>query len=96
HLAPLARATREHVRIGDRLLYGALAAAVGYALQRVGQLAPRHTVTTGSAILDAFDLADLAQVSHTEDGSVTMRRHTCCLAFTTPALDVCASCCIKN
>src|SRR5690606_22158112 len=100
HIVPLAQATRAHVRVGARILYGSLASSIGYALQ-VAQDAP----TTGSALrggdlaaygramLDALDLTGLIDLDETDDGTVGVRRHTCCLAFTVPGLGICDTCC---
>ncbi|MQA27579.1 MAG: hypothetical protein GEU94_19440 [Micromonosporaceae bacterium] len=95
HLALLAAATQARVRIGSRALAGALAASVGYVLSLTGPLAPDSPTQLGKPILDALNIADLVELTDTPDGSVDVRRRTCCLAFTVPGLTICTGCCIQ-
>jgi Ferric iron reductase FhuF-like transporter. len=95
HLALLAAATRARVRIGSRILAGALAASVGYVLRLAAPLTPHPPLDLGKPILDALNVADLVDLSEAPDGSVDVQRKTCCLAFTVPSLSICSTCCIK-
>lgn len=98
HLKPLADATRSQVRVGERVLWGAVAASVGYvlttaSLKPVGDL---DTITaTAATLLDALGLADLAEVCPDGiSGTCIVRRQTCCLAFTVPGMGLCSGCCV--
>ena len=97
HLAPLAAATRARVRIGSRILSGAVAASVGYAAQIVQKLFPEAENLTahGTALLETLRVAHLVDLEETP-GGVEVRRRTCCLAFTVPGFGVCEGCCIPS
>ncbi|MGH3646110.1 MAG: hypothetical protein ACRDTM_02885 [Micromonosporaceae bacterium] len=97
HLGPLADATRARVRIGSRILSGSLAASVAYALRFISGLAPagEGLAAQGKAILDALSVTDLVSMDEAADGTIAVRRHTCCLAFTVPQLSICSTCCIQ-
>ncbi|MGH3734191.1 MAG: hypothetical protein ACRDT6_00965 [Micromonosporaceae bacterium] len=95
HLAPLADATRARVRIGGRILSGSIAASVAYALRFVSTMDGEGVAAQGKAILDALSVTDLVALDEAGDGTVEVRRKTCCLAFTVPSLSICSTCCIQ-
>lgn len=97
HLMPLAKATRRHVRVGERVLWGAVAASVGYILtsKSVRHFGDADTITTAATtLLSTLGLTDLAEVCPDGAGGTCVRRHTCCLAFTVPGMGLCPTCCI--
>ncbi len=93
HLEPLLRATRAQVRVGSRILWGALASSVAYAMT----LAPNvDQIATAKVLLEALGTPDLVELVPGPDGATGVRRRTCCLAFTAPSLTICADCCIRR
>lgn len=93
HLDPLVDALADRVRLGTRTLLGSLASAVAYAVVRGLSTPAETTVATAHTVLSALDVADLVTVAPSADGSgATVRRHTCCLAFTLPKPKLCSGC----
>ncbi|HWB36586.1 MAG TPA: hypothetical protein VHA75_11235, partial [Rugosimonospora sp.] len=92
HLAPLAEALHERVRVGVRTLLGSVASGIAYALVRSADALPGGVAGTTREILEALDLAGLVDVG----ADLSVRRHTCCLAFTLPEPRVCSGCCLPR
>ena len=88
HLRPLLARTRLIRRVGERVLWGQVAAGVAYALSDVSA-----TPAQDAGVLnEALGLGGLAGVG--EDDQVW--RNTCCLAFSTPTLSACRDCCLRD
>lgn len=84
---------RARVRLGSRTLLGSLASAVAYGAARGYDAPPPAQVEIAQALLSALDVADLVELHPSPEG-VTIRRRTCCLAFTLPDPRTCSGCCI--
>ncbi|MFC6083633.1 (2Fe-2S)-binding protein [Sphaerisporangium aureirubrum] len=97
HFAPLLEAIQDRVRISRRALLGSVSSGIAQSILRAagtlpGPLVEGHIRT----ILEVLDIADLIEVVPGPDGAPTVRRRTCCLLFTVPQGDACASCCIRH
>jgi ferric iron reductase protein FhuF len=88
HLRPLLARTRLIRRVGERVLWGQVAAGVAYALSDVSSTPGEDAMV----LTEALGLRGLAGVG--EDDQVW--RNTCCLAFSTPSLDACRDCCMHE
>lgn len=98
HLAPMLGQIRSRLHLGRRTLWGSLAAGVAHGLSRAADVIPGSTLQTAQAVLASFDVGDLVEVGQRpESAELTVRRRTCCLAFTLPEphQKVCAGCCIR-
>lgn len=94
HLMPVIEAIHERVRVGTRTLLGSVASGVAYAILRAADALPGSSAETIGVLLDAFGVADLVELVPGPGGTPTVRRRTCCLAFTLPQPRVCSGCCI--
>jgi ferric iron reductase protein FhuF len=95
HLDRLLGQLQARVNLGTRTLLGSLASAVAYGVVR-GLDAPADTVDeTVDTLLTALDVADLVVLEPGPEG-LTVRRRTCCLAFTLPEPKLCSGCCIES
>jgi ferric iron reductase protein FhuF len=92
HLAAVLDGLRDLVHVGHRTLLGSLASGVAYALVRAGDALPGPIAPTARTLLTALGVADLVEITP----QLTVRRRTCCLAFTLPQPKVCASCCLPS
>lgn len=98
HLAPMLGHIRSRLHLGRRTLWGSLAAGVAHGLSRAADVIPGSTLQTAQAVLASFGVADLVEVGqHPDRAELTVRRRTCCLAFTLPEphQKICAGCCIR-
>lgn len=98
HLAPILGHIWSRLHLGRRTLWGSLAAGVAHGLSRAADVIPGSTLQAAQAVLASFDIADLIEVAQRPDSAeLTVRRRTCCLAFTLPEphRKVCAGCCIR-
>ncbi|HEY8534542.1 MAG TPA: hypothetical protein VIL44_11865 [Micromonospora sp.] len=96
HIAPLVEATRRLVRIGPRTLLGALASGIAYGLIYAADVLPGSIQQTITTLLTALGVEDLVELVPGPDGTLTVQRRTCCLAFTLPEPKVCPGCCVKK
>ncbi|GIM94357.1 hypothetical protein [Paractinoplanes toevensis] len=87
HLYPLLAAMHGAVRIGRRVLLGSLASGIVYPLLRVQG-------SSVGPVLRALEIDDLIDLMPGPNGRLSVRRRTCCLAFTLPRPKICADCCI--
>lgn len=97
HLMPLLKQVQRHVRLGTRTMLGSLASSVSHGVLRAADTLPGSTMVNIETLLAALDVADLVALEPGPAGlGVTVRRRTCCLAFTLPEPKVCAGCCIES
>ncbi|GAB3994250.1 hypothetical protein GCM10029992_08100 [Glycomyces albus] len=96
HLDGVLEAVRGRVRVGRRTLLGSLASGIAYAVATCACAGRDAAEATAKTLLEAFDVADLVDVSTDEDGRLVYRRHTCCLAFTIDGCGTCATCCVQS
>lgn len=89
--APIAANLRRRHRIGERLLRGSVAEAVGHGILAFSGLPAAAAAASARALLDHTGLARLVEV-----GPSGVRRRTCCLAIALPGCDPCASCCLRR
>ena len=94
HLDPLLAQLRTRVNLGSRLLLGSLASAVAYSVVRGTAAAPAEQEATAATLLSVLDLADLVTLEPGPEGP-SVKRKTCCLAFTLPEPKVCSGCCLR-
>lgn len=95
HLDPLLERLQDRVRLGARTLLGSLASAVGHAVVRGLAGTPEELRRTAATLLSTLNVTDLVDLVPAQSGTgLTVRRRTCCLAFTLPEPKLCASCCI--
>lgn len=92
HLAPLLEHLHDRVRVGHRTLLGSVASGVAYALVRSADALPGGVVRTANEILTALGVDDLVEIG----ADLSVRRRTCCLAFTLPEPKYCSGCCIPE
>jgi hypothetical protein len=98
HLAPLLTQIRGRRHVGRRALWGSLASGVAHALSRAADVIAGSTMAAATQVLDSLALGDLVDLAERPGGAgLTVRRRTCCLAFTLPEphRKVCAGCCIR-
>ncbi|WP_232323923.1 hypothetical protein [Catenuloplanes japonicus] len=96
HLTPLLDRLRGQARVGARTLLGSLASGVAQGVLRTADVLPGRTVDNIETLLTSLGVADLVELVRAPDGTLTVQRRTCCLAFTLPAPKVCTGCCIKS
>lgn len=98
HLAPILGHIRSRLHLGRRTLWGSLAAGVAHGLSRAADVIPGPTLQTAQEVLASFGIGDLVEVGqHPFSAELTVRRRTCCLAFTLPEpyQKICTGCCIR-
>lgn len=95
HLTPLVATTRARVRLGARTLLGSLASGIAYGLLDAADVLPGPTRQHIDTLLGALDVADLVELVPGPTGELTVRRKTCCLAFTLPTPKICPGCCLR-
>lgn len=95
HLTPLLAQLRADVHIGSRTLLGSIASGVSYAVARAAHVLPDRPLSVARTLLTALDVAGLVDVGEDDAGGLTIRRRTCCLAFTLPEPKICAGCCLR-
>lgn len=96
HLTPLLDRMRGEARVGARTLLGSLASGVAQGVLRTADVLPGRTADNIETLLSALGVADLVDLIRSPDGTLTVQRRTCCLAFTLPSPKVCTGCCIKQ
>lgn len=94
HLGPMLAGLRSGVRLGTRTLLGSLASAVAYAALRAAGAGGGPVEALAGPLLGALGVQDLVELVADPSGRFTVRRKTCCLAFTLPRPTVCRGCCI--
>ncbi|MFD2768397.1 hypothetical protein [Micromonospora eburnea] len=95
HFAPLIAAIQAEVRIGTRTLLGSVASGIAHGVLRASDALPGSSTESIGTLLDALDLGDLVELVPGPAGEPTVRRHTCCLAFTLPQPKICRGCCVR-
>lgn len=95
HLAPLLGAIQARVRVGTRTLLGSVSSGIAHGLLRAAEGLPGRAIDHITTILAALGIEDLVDLIPDPSGTLTVRRKTCCLAFTLPKPTICAGCCIK-
>jgi hypothetical protein len=94
HLTPLLRALRARVRVGTRTLLGSVSAGIAHGILRAGDALPGPASGHIATLLGALGVDDLIELVAGPTGEPTVRRKTCCLAFTLPNPKTCTGCCI--
>jgi len=94
HLEPLMAQVRGRVHLGRHALLGSVASAVAHALSRSADVLGGPTLEVAHRLLGALDLDGLVDLGPAPVG-LSVRRRTCCLAFTLPTPKVCTDCCIR-
>lgn len=98
HLSPILDHLRSRLHLGRRTLWGSLAAGVVHGLSRAADIIPGSTLETAQAVLGSLGVNGLVDIGEQpESAELTVRRKTCCLAFTLPEphRKVCTGCCIR-
>ncbi|WP_122982627.1 hypothetical protein [Actinoplanes teichomyceticus] len=95
HLAPLLDSIHNRVRLGKRPLLGSLASGIAYGILRSADITPGSSAESIDRLLGALDIRDLIDLAPAANGTLDVRRKTCCLAFTLPKPKLCPGCCIK-
>ncbi|HEY5836976.1 hypothetical protein [Streptomyces sp.] len=93
HLIPLAAAIRQRTAVGSRTLWGEVAAGLGRVADRTRPVRGGPPGGDLVALLHTLGVDHLVGLRSERTGRVTVRRRTCCLAFTVSGLDgPCADC----
>lgn len=93
HLTPLAAAIRQRTGVGTRTLWGEVAAGLGRVADRTRAVSGGPPGADLVALLHTLGVDHLVAVRAERADRVTVRRRTCCLAFTVSGLDgPCADC----
>ncbi|MEV0153565.1 ferric iron reductase [Micromonospora sp. NPDC050686] len=95
HLVPLIAAIQAEVRVGARTLLGSVASGIAHGVLRAADALPGPSTESIGTLLAALDLADLVDLVPGPDGTPTVQRRTCCLAFTLPKPKICQGCCLR-
>lgn len=93
HVSPMLDNLQRTVRISRRLLLGSLAAGMAHAGRHAVRAVPGASPDDVGTLLAALGLTNLIDWSADPAGLVTVRRRTCCLAFTLPQPRFCGDCC---
>jgi hypothetical protein len=96
HLAPLVEHLHQRLRLGRRTLWGSLAAGIAHGVSRAADVLPGPTLEVTTAVLSSLGLGDLVDLTVDPAGRLTVRRRTCCLAFSLPDARICAGCVIET
>jgi hypothetical protein len=96
HLNPLVDAIRGQVRLGARTLLGSVSSGIAHGILRASPVLPRAGVDELGTLLGSLGIESLIDLVPGPAGEPTVRRKTCCLAFTLPRPKVCAGCCIMR
>ena len=95
HVEPLIEAVQRVVRVGRRPLLGSLAANLAHATRHAVRAVPGASAREVGTLLAGLGLDGLVEWSADPAGLVTVRRRTCCLAFTLPQPRLCTDCCFS-
>lgn len=95
HLTPVLDAIHARARVGARTLRGSISSGIAHGMLRAAGVLPGLTAADINTLLWTLGVQDLVELVPGPAGDLTVRRKTCCLAFTLPKRKVCASCCIK-
>ncbi|MCM4076288.1 hypothetical protein LXN57_01775 [Actinoplanes sp. TRM88002] len=95
HVEPLIDAVQRVVRVGRRPLLGSLAANLAHATRHAVRAVPGASAREVGTLLDGLGLDSLVEWAADPAGLVTVRRRTCCLAFTLPQPRLCTDCCFS-
>jgi len=96
HLSPMAAAIQSRVKIGDRTLRGSVSSGIAYGILGAAGALRSPSARDIGTVLSALGIEDLIELVPDHSGMPTVRRKTCCLAFTLPRPKVCAGCCIRS
>nr|WP_308128931.1 (2Fe-2S)-binding protein [Actinoplanes polyasparticus] len=95
HAEPLIEAVQRVVRVGRRPLLGSLASNLAHATRHAVRAVPGASAREVGTLLDGLGLDSLVEWTADPAGLVTVRRRTCCLAFTLPQPRLCTDCCFS-
>lgn len=96
HLTPILGHIRSRLHLGRRTLWGSLASGAAHGLSRAADVIPGSTMEIANQVLHSLRIADLVELSpRPDDAGLTVRRKTCCLAFTLPEPKICSGCVIR-
>ncbi|WP_250031061.1 hypothetical protein [Paractinoplanes maris] len=93
HVDPLLDAVQRTVRLSRRLLLGSLAAGIAHATRHAVRVVPGASPDAVGTLLAALGVDQLVEWAADPVGQITVRRRTCCLAFTLPEPRFCTDCC---
>jgi hypothetical protein len=96
HLEPVLDAVANSTRLGVRTLRGTVSSGIANGVLRAGAVVPSVTGADAAVLLRSLGLEDLVDLVPGPAGEPTVRRKTCCLAFTLPTPKVCAGCCLRT
>lgn len=96
HLTPLLAAICARVRVATRNLLGSVASGTAHALLLADSALPSPALPQLNTLLTTFGVADLIDLVPDADGRPTVRRRTCCQAFTLPRPKICTDCCLRT
>lgn len=95
HLLPLTLAIGRRARLSPRTLLGSVAATVAADVLRFPGAGPAGKPAQIQSLLAALGLGGLLDLSVDDDGHCSVRRRTCCLAFTLPRPRLCRDCVLQ-
>ncbi len=96
HLDPMADQIHGLVKVGRHNLRGSIASAIAYGILRAAGSLPGSPADTITTLLSALDLDGLIELVPDAEGPPSVRRKTCCLAFTLPEPKICSGCCLRT
>lgn len=96
HLTPALRAVQGWAKVGGRNLRGSVSSGIANGILRAAHVLPGTPAHDIRTLLTAFGIEDLVDLVPGGSGRLTVRRKTCCLAFTLPRPKVCAGCCLPR
>ncbi|MEU5155387.1 hypothetical protein [Glycomyces sp. NPDC021274] len=96
HLGPVLDAFLAKARVGRRTLMGSVASGIAYAVASIAQVVPDPDDVLAKTLLEAFDVADLVDISTDAVGRLVYQRRTCCLALTIDGNRTCSTCCVRT
>lgn len=94
HLGPLLDAIQARVRVGARTLLGSVSSGIAHGILDAAAALNGSSAEHIATLLEALGLEGLVELVPDQTGQLTVRRKTCCLAFTLPQPKICAGCCI--
>jgi hypothetical protein len=95
HLVPLLEILGRRVRLGPRTLLGSVAATIAADVLRFPGTDPAGKGAQIDSLLAALGLGGLLDLTFDGNGTCSVRRRTCCLAFTLPRPRLCRDCVLQ-
>jgi hypothetical protein len=92
HMTPLIERLHQRLRLGRRTLQGSLASGIAHGVSRAADAVAGPTLDATNVLLSSLHLDELVDLTAEPSGRLSVRRHTCCLAFALPEARICAGC----